>query len=546
MKDVIPLVISVVGHRDPRTEIIGSIKESFRKELINLMRDLPSTPIWLLTGLAEGADQIAAEVFIDIREEVLNSFPKAPRHKLIAVLPKRESLYLDQDFTDTDSKSQYLNLLNRSDQIITPENCNFLRGSREIDLPEPDCYARQSSFLVRYCYILIAFSNGVDNAEGGGTAQSVAMQLGTLHRSFHSVDEIMAVREPGALIEINTPRYKNIYAGSPRLLATYWLENQKKEHLSELLSIPRKIETINHRILNKTIEIGKWDPFESALWRQLNSMAINKKNAFKLKVNQLFLIGFLISLCFAESPWQILGLLVIAFAYKWFPNAQNNPKQSFVLNRSLAESVTIQKFWIDFDIGLDVADLTRINAKYNLGWVSVFLRSWKLYCFSCANSDHPSVKAVASQFKDWFSGEIRYMRKTIKRYKSYKTRLECLALITYLVALIGATLSYAYPGILFAWFFEIGLALSVLIIAFLNFKGYEEISARYERSISGYEKYESILHEIFIELESDANKERLSDQDLHRLKITVEAIGREKIDETNDWLAGQLSRTYSP
>lgn len=221
MKDIIPLVVSVVGHRDPRTEFIGSIKESFRKELINLMSDLPSTPIWLLTGLAEGADQIAAEVFFDIRDEVLNSSPNAQRHKLIAVLPKRESLYLEQDFTDIDSKSQYLNLLSRSDQIITPENCNFLRGSREIDLPEPDCYARQSSFLVRYCYILIAFSNGVDNSEGGGTAQSVAMQLGTLHRSFHSVDEVMALREPGALIEINTPRYKNIYVRPQQTLTGF-------------------------------------------------------------------------------------------------------------------------------------------------------------------------------------------------------------------------------------------------------------------------------------------------------------------------------------
>ena len=31
-----------------------------------------------------------------------------------------------------------------------------------------------------------------------------------------------------------------------------------------------------------------------------------------------------------------------------------------------------------------------------------------------------------------------------------------------------------------------------------------------------------------------------------RQRIAVEALGREKLDELNDWVAGQLQRVYSP
>jgi len=71
---------------------------------------------------------------------------------------------------------------------------------------DPRCYGRQGIFLARHGYLLLAFSNGLDSGKVGGTSQTVAMQRGELYPLFVQVDEVIAAREPGVVVEVTTPR----------------------------------------------------------------------------------------------------------------------------------------------------------------------------------------------------------------------------------------------------------------------------------------------------------------------------------------------------
>ena len=59
----VPILIAIVGHRDPKPEYIPQIIQQFEESIRIIQGNIPDSPLWLMTGLAEGADQIAAKTF---------------------------------------------------------------------------------------------------------------------------------------------------------------------------------------------------------------------------------------------------------------------------------------------------------------------------------------------------------------------------------------------------------------------------------------------------------------------------------------------------
>jgi hypothetical protein len=63
--DLIPIVVGVTGHRDLRPEDRPGLEEAVRSVFTILEREYPSSPLLLLSALAEGADRLAARVALD-------------------------------------------------------------------------------------------------------------------------------------------------------------------------------------------------------------------------------------------------------------------------------------------------------------------------------------------------------------------------------------------------------------------------------------------------------------------------------------------------
>ena len=543
MNDVVPLLIAVVGHRDPKPECIPEIISYFSKHILEINKRLPSTPLWLMTGLAEGADQLAAQAFLDLIRTP--SQIEGTAHKLISVLPKPEDSYIE-DFDSIQKKIEYQNLLDQSDIILSSENSSLLRGHLAINLPSPDCYARQSAFLTRHCYILIAFNNGVDNHERGGTSQSVAVQRGLVHSTFQDVDEVIATREPGSLIEINTPRHKNKFLFFDRKPVTFWLEDRQVSSIVDLLDIPRYIDELNAKIIECDIELESWHSRSSALWRTLDLSATRYKNIYIKRTNWLLGLGFLITLSLADPPWQTLGLLGLGFAILKYPNLQQKAKQDFIVYRALTEALTVQEFWCDYSVDVDATDLLRLNLERKMNWIRTLLRTSKFVQSQRTVDGTLLASDGANDIFSWINGQISYLQAAVRTYERYR-RIYTLSLsLIFVVTIVGATGDYFISDTFFKWLFEIGIAAAVIAVSFYELRGYEEMSTRYQKSLRYFSQARSALDQAYSLYNESLVSPNSRDLLVRQIRSILEAIGREKIDEMNDWFSDQLKRSYSP
>jgi predicted Rossmann fold nucleotide-binding protein DprA/Smf involved in DNA uptake len=60
-----PFIIGITGHRDLQSEDIETLRISFNNLLDQLAKLIPNTQIRVVSGMADGADRVAASVAIE-------------------------------------------------------------------------------------------------------------------------------------------------------------------------------------------------------------------------------------------------------------------------------------------------------------------------------------------------------------------------------------------------------------------------------------------------------------------------------------------------
>jgi len=178
--DRLPLVLGAVGHRDPADPVALS------RELSRIFRAwsarAPHTPIVLLSALAAGADQIFAEVGL----EVLAAHPAGA--ELIAVLPFAVEDYRLDFRDDPDASARLEALLSRAARVIElpaeagAETVEWpLADGRVVrrvgSSPDPDGsaaraehYERLGRFIVVHAHAVVSMWDGWVTAGPGGVA----------------------------------------------------------------------------------------------------------------------------------------------------------------------------------------------------------------------------------------------------------------------------------------------------------------------------------------------------------------------------------------
>jgi hypothetical protein len=170
--DRIPLVVGVTGHRALRDTDIERLKRDVADVFEQLKQDHigvdGETPIIFLCALAEGADQLVAQVALDHGASLIVPLP----------LPLDE---YRRDFIEQpikrDAVAVFDALLERA--IATPQ-MPLAAGNRADDIrvrgPKRDRQYRESNlFIARHCHILIALWDGNEkNRAVGGTAEMVS------------------------------------------------------------------------------------------------------------------------------------------------------------------------------------------------------------------------------------------------------------------------------------------------------------------------------------------------------------------------------------
>ena len=183
----LPFIIGISGHRDianlannPDLGIVGvkcAIKEclNFWKKKIGKY-----TPIWLITGMAEGADLLAIEA---VRELVAEGWQEA-YIKVIPCLPMPQHAF-EMDLSSRDTLKIFKSyMVDYTDNTITlksnlPETryqaalIDLLYGRDRASL-----YMNLAGFLARTCNVILCLWDGLDGNGSGGTADVVKLKLG--------------------------------------------------------------------------------------------------------------------------------------------------------------------------------------------------------------------------------------------------------------------------------------------------------------------------------------------------------------------------------
>ena len=188
----VPMVIGVTSHRDIPEDEGGILRESVRDFFARLQREYPFSPLWVLSPLAEGGDQLVAEEGLKLGA------------RLVAPLPFARELYA-QDFTDPAARERFESLCAQA-QVIelplldghTPDTVSIPGEARNRQ------YAQAGMFVARHCHLLLAIWDGKPFAGLGGTAQIV--------------DYFLTGTPPGDMTHRRNPRLRLYGGGDERLL----------------------------------------------------------------------------------------------------------------------------------------------------------------------------------------------------------------------------------------------------------------------------------------------------------------------------------------
>ena len=191
------LVIGVTGHRKLRQQDIAGLRARVRAFFTDLQVRYPALPLVLLSSMAEGSDQLAAQVALDMGVRV------------IAPLP----LPLDLYRADFDAPS--LELLERQlpqlETLVLPLEDGSTLQSVAVAGPARDRqYAQAGIFVSSHCHVLLALWDGHESDRLGGTAQVVRFHLhGALSgapEQRHAAATLLGPDQENIVHHLPTPR----------------------------------------------------------------------------------------------------------------------------------------------------------------------------------------------------------------------------------------------------------------------------------------------------------------------------------------------------
>lgn len=231
---IYPYITAVTGHRnfakpaqEEQTDQDGQpeqskkipafseeeIKETFKSQLRPLAElwrkscKKGPAPFVLLTGMADGADQIAAEAALELDPQL--------NIKIVAVLPMPEHLFLNT----VENKDRYNKLMEKVsfkfDLPLTKDNegheSELAGDNDEGESRRQDQYAKLGLFLAVHSHVLFALWDGVPSTQlKGGTADTVFLKLNGVAKFQNTTNQnqgdLLTFSSVGPVIHLLIPR----------------------------------------------------------------------------------------------------------------------------------------------------------------------------------------------------------------------------------------------------------------------------------------------------------------------------------------------------
>ncbi len=405
----LPLVIGVTGHRHLRDADLAALRSRIGDLFETLRRRYPTTPLRIITSLAEGADRLAAEVALEGGHELLIPLP----------LPPRE---YERDFPG--SVAEFRALLARA----PPQNVFVMPAEdgtgREGGVPQAQRerrYREVGLFIAEQSHLLLALWDGKPSASNAGTAAVVRFKLegtaGKLEAGLRALD----ADDSGPVYHVHTPRAGDAPEAVGR---TEWLFPQEGEE--ELFdTISRRIEQFNSEPLRRTLapqlreaaaslvaDIDTRPATERSLamsFAAADLLARHYQRLTRMVLRFTLVFAALLALVFELyseiMPWRGLpaGYLAIfaSLTVLLLWQRRRDVQGRYLDYRALAEGLRVQFYWRTAGLP-DSASGSYLRKQLDeLRWIREALRG-------AASLPHPSQSQPEVALEHWVQGQSVY------------------------------------------------------------------------------------------------------------------------------------------
>jgi hypothetical protein len=571
----LPILVAVTGHRDLRDEDRVGLQSRVREVITELHKELPHTPLVLLSSLAEGADQLVAGVAL------------AMGIRLHVPLPMPKDQYLT-DFSTEQTRLEFERLLGQAEEVFDVSAGGGGGESRD------QLYYHAGEFVAQHGQILIALWDGTSSGKTGGTSDIVSWRLKVLPLETASHLQPPDSVRSGPIYQIVTPR-----AGQPVPANALGIVHLMPEGLRQdavpleaYRKVGREIDGFNaialgmdaaeradvagrsDSLLPKETAVGlsKGLEFTRHLLSTADILAVRFRRCTERTLTAVCMLVFLAVVAYEvtghlldHQEWGLLiypGLLLAAFLI--YRRAKKNQFQARYHDyRALAEGLRVQFFWRLAGLTHPVEEHYLRRQRRELNWVRTALRvAWSLQGGDLAAPISPEAERsrIKATVEHWIQDQQQFFaRKTpLEELNEHRYRLlirGSLALALILSVLVGVRLTLSdwfdselklslpdlFGSKVKLWFEDPKHVKGLLLLCTSLPMVVAAMTHTYRRAIelkSHVKQYE-IMNRLFENAKSRLANVEGGEQEVLAI---IEELGKEALIENGDWVLLNRSR----
>ena len=559
----IPIILGITGHRDLRPQDIPALKKVLEREFRTVKEDYPSSPIILLSPLAEGADRLAVRVAL--KEEI--NIP------VIVPLPMPLTEY-EKDFKQQ-SLDEFRALLAQADatfelpfvQGITLDGIRTDRPQRNIQ------YEQVGAYIARHCQILIALWDGVRSHKRAGTSTVVSFKLEGIPEPYVIPQGPLDQIENGMVYHIVTPResystpdkepYELVSYGPGRTTEQDVIEREKDilrkidaynaditDHLKHIeKKVKEQLDTIaathNTELMPMEIEIQVRSTVASELAKIYQT---ERQGAiwglYVLPVIALFAFQLYLEFSHYIAARGMLALypaiLALGLGYQWWANKKSHYHSKHIDYRAIAEGLNIQFYWLIAEMKEEVPDYYLRKQKGELDWIRQAIRYSTMLIKmkesgNCRRNDKWQERYRHWIQNVWIRGQKDYFKPKSQHNHNQSEKYEKRARYLYVIGILLTVMMFIFYNFLHENLHENYHHVAVVAVTMLLFLnstliGYSERLAHSELA----KQYERMYHVYTVA--EERLKERIDNGNQQEARKLIRELGREALAENGDWV----------
>ncbi|MFL6591512.1 MAG: hypothetical protein ACJ8GK_02235 [Luteimonas sp.] len=416
--NAVRLVVGVTSHRDLVAQDVPALRDQVRETLSSLRATFPELALTIVSPLAEGGDQLVAEVGLELGAH------------LVVPVALPIALYRD-DFTNGDSLGRFERLIAQAQVVTLPCPASGV----DVAGPARDRqYLMAGLYVANHCHVLCALWDGTDEGGVGGTAHIVRYYLGGplpgARRAGDNLRQMLSGDDDSLVRHFPVRRDSGAATtpGEPRWLTSSGRVCASAEIPTDYVRLFVRMQTFERDRQHYVARAPRdWavDAVERSL-QETDAMAVHYQRVMTRALRAIHVLAVLMGMTFllysdlGAPDWMLwMFLLFFAFGLLIATSAhQRDWHRKYIDYRALAEGLRVQSFWRRAGLSMTgdpefAHDNFMQKQDVELGWIRNVMRQVGLLPLPVPSDP---AQAVEETIEDWVghagqSGQLGYYER---------------------------------------------------------------------------------------------------------------------------------------